>query len=438
MMIPKVYPVAERLTLRACKTDQLKAGMLSVSAVLPIQKNAAYLTSLLLSVLRRGTERYPTLAEINRRLDTLYGTELSIRNFYRGDLQVIGFSAELLDNRYLPADAESLLDGALEVIRQIWFHPCLDADGRLLEKYVEQEKKLQCDQIRAAKNHPRSYAAERLQELLYANEPCGIAVYGTEEEVMQVTSERLTAHWKQLLRDLSLDCFYVGPASATAVSASLKQILQPELSSANAVPFPPSAVLMPTDSVRRVQEELPVAQTQLTFGLRCGITIRDRDFYAAAVYNELLGGSPISKLFMNVREKEGLCYHCSSVYNIYKGTFFLSCGLKNENRMRAETAVLAQLDAISQGNFSEEELSAARKSLQNSYQLIEDSPSAIESYYFGRALLSVRDSLAHCRSCFSKVTREDVIRVAERVRTEVIFCLIGTAEQEEEDDCDLD
>lgn len=70
-MIPSVYSVSDALTLRVCRTEKFKAGMLSISAVLPIEREKVWLTSLLLSVLKRGTEKYPTLEAINRRLDYL-------------------------------------------------------------------------------------------------------------------------------------------------------------------------------------------------------------------------------------------------------------------------------------------------------------------------------------------------------------------------------
>ena len=148
MTTPIVTRISDGIVLRVLKTDRFKAGMLSVSVVLPIDRKKTPLTSLLLSVLRRGTEKYPSLALLNQRLDYLFGTGLSIRNFYRGDCQIIGFSADLLDASYLPA-GEDLTEGVVDLIEQILFHPLLDENGLLLEKYVESEKQVQIDAIRA-------------------------------------------------------------------------------------------------------------------------------------------------------------------------------------------------------------------------------------------------------------------------------------------------
>ena len=80
VMIPNCYEVSPRLTVRACQTTKLKAGMISLSVVNPISKEDAYLTSLLLSVLKRGTEKYPTQKHINERLDALYATLVNLKN----------------------------------------------------------------------------------------------------------------------------------------------------------------------------------------------------------------------------------------------------------------------------------------------------------------------------------------------------------------------
>lgn len=437
-MIPTVRSVTDALTLRVCRTEKFKAGMLSVSAVLPIERDSVCKTSLLLSVLRRGTEKYPSLEALNRRLDYLYGTELSIRNFYRGDAQIIGFSAELLDAAYLPA-GEDTMGEVLDVMSQILFHPLLDADGLLDARYVESEKQLQCDAIRAQKNNPRAYAADRCRALLYRNDPCGAPVLGTEEAIMAITPAELTAHWRQLLAHMTLDCFYVGTEDPDAVASLLSDRLARELTAASHTlgRLRPSAVVATGETLRR-DESLEVAQGHLMLGLCTGVTVCDPAYCACMIYNEMLGTSPISKLFVNVREKYSLCYHCASTYNAYKGTILISCGLARENRERAETEITAQLRALAEGDFSEEELEAAKRSLASVYRQITDSPAALESFYFGRALAGIKESAEDCRKRFLAVTREDVIAVAKSIFVDTVYYLDGTLGGEEELDDEED
>lgn len=430
-MIPTLYASDPALVLRACRTDKFKAGMLSVSAVLPVRRESAWMITLLISVLRRGTVKYPTLAVINRRLELLFGVGFSMRNFYRGDAQVFGFSADLLENRYLPAGAEDLTDGVTELVDEILFHPLLDENGLLNAHYVESEKEMQRDAIRALCNNPRSYAAEHCRASLYCDEPCGAPINGTEEEVMAVTPEALTAFWRELISGITLECFYIGGEDGAKLYEKLIRAF-PELR--GHTPAAVSTAVIPSaKTIRRVEESLPVSQGQLVIALRGGVTVADRDYYACNVMNELLGVSPVSRLFVYVREKKSLCYFCSSSYDQYKGTFLIRCGLDPANRDDAEREIFFQLGEVAKGNFSDTELDAAKKSLLNSYRQLEDTPAAVESFYAGRAFAGVETSLEESIREFLAVTRDDIVKVASKLTTDTVYFLNGTLTGEADD-----
>jgi predicted Zn-dependent peptidase len=323
-------------------------------------------------------------------------------------------------------------------MRELLFFPALDENGMLNAHYVESEKQLQCDTIRARKNHPHGYALDCCRRLMYENEPCGVSIYGTEEEVMRVTPEILTAHWRALCKDLHLHAFYVGASDVECVRQTLCSAFDLTQNSVELC-TPTGAVISLTDpaSIRPHtptlvrEEELAVKQGQLVIGLRTGAAIQSEEFFACALFNELLGASPVSKLFVNVREKLGLCYSCSSAYNAYKASILISCGIENENRELAEREILAQINAIAAGAFSDEEWNAAQKSMENAYRQLEDSPVGMENYYFGRALagLSVDPTLACAR--FAALKREDVMRVAKGVWVDTIFFLRQVGGEEE-------
>lgn len=440
-MLPKLYSVGKAATLRAVRTDRFKAGLLSVSSVLPITRETACLAPLLLSVLHRGTKTYPTLADLNRRLDYLWGTGFSVRSYYRGNALVLGFSADLLDSSYLPAGSEDLTDAILELMREILFCPLLDADGLLCAKYVESEKQLQCDTVRSLRNSPRGYAAERCRELMYRGEPCGIPLYGTVEQTEEVTREELTAFWRRWTDSLQLECFYVGSAELRSVQEKLERVFGslPAGNTDTVILNAPGATRT-NRPIRRAEETLPVSQSQLFIGLRSDICINHPQYYACTVMNELLGGSPVSRLFSTVREQQSLCYSCSSVYRAHLGTVLISCGLAAENRAQAEREIMAQLELIRQGQFSAEELEAAKKSLCNAYLQLEDSPCELEGYFLGRALAGNQVSPEECRAGFAAVTAEEITQVANLLRVDTVYFLRGTltSGEEAEDDEEAD
>ena len=431
-MKPTITAQNDALTLRVLKTDKFKAGMLSLSAFLPIDRDSAYLTSLLFSVLMRGTEKYPSLEAINRRLDYLYGTDLVLRNFYRGDLQIVGFAAELLDTAYLP-DGDSTAD-VLEVVEQILFHPLRDENGLLLEKYVESEKKLQCDSIRSLKNNPRVYANEQMRGLLYAGQPCGVPIYGTIEELMAVTPELLTAHWKRLTETLTLDCFYVGSMDENALWEQLCATVG-KYTRRRSTALPCACAPIPVrETVQAVCEEIDAGQSQLLMSWRSDKTLNSEGHAARMVLNELFGGSPVSRLFVHVRERLSLCYSCSSSYRSYKGTLLVACGIHRDNREAAEEEIKRQFDVILNGEFSESELAAAKKSLQHYLRQIDDSPSALDSFYYSRIIAQNSDTVENLSKAIEDVTKKAVIEEARGFSPHTVYFLKGTLNEEACDD----
>ena len=249
-----------------------------------------------------------------------------------------------------------------------------------------------------------------------------------------VTTEALTARWRSLIDALALDFFYVGPEDDETVCGCVERIFAHRLDQTAKKRKPiPTTKIRSVDRVRRAEDALPVTQGQLVMGIRTGTDVTDSDYYACAVANEMLGVSPVSKLFVNVREKHGLCYHCSSHYNMYKGVILITCGLISENRALAEREIMAQLDALRNGDFEDDELLAAKKSLENAYRQLEDNPTALESYYLGRALYDTNTSLAECRDGFARVTREDILRVCAKMTTDTVYFLNGTAAAEGEE-----
>ncbi len=412
--------------LRVISTQKFKSASFSLQTALPLERKEAWKNTLLLAVLRRGCEQYPTLEALNSRLDYLWGAELSVRNFFRGDSQIIGLGAEFVDAAYLPA-GEDPVGSLLEVMMQLLFHPLLDERGQLLERYVESEKSLHIDTIRSLSNNPRAYASAHCREAVYAAEPSGQSPMGRIEDVEQITAKELTEHWRRLTAHMTPDFFYVGGEDPKEIRAKIQRALQRELRCGEGEPVA-LTVAPPVfkKNTLYLQEELPVSQGQLLLALRTDVTLTHALYPALLVYNEILGASPISKLFVHVRERMSLCYHCSSSLNSYKGTVMILCGLEPSNRQRAEDAILAQISAMAQGDFTEEELTAAVLSLQNGYRQLSDSPGAMENYYYCRSLLGVNISPEALCRCLEQVTKDMVREVAATMRLDTVYFLNGT------------
>jgi predicted Zn-dependent peptidase len=431
------------ITLHHTRDTRFKSARLSLVWVHPAHPDTSPLTTLLFGILRRGSEHYPSLALLNRRLDELYGATLTIRNYLHGDSHVVVYTAEMTEQAFLPP-ADTCLDilgGVMELLADMILRPLREADGRLRVDAVEKEKQSLCDSLRSLCNDTRAYAGNRLREIMCKGEPYGISIGGTVEQVKTVTAAQVTEHHKNLLSSARLEVFYTGRAAADGVAAAFDKAF------AGWSPHTPcsalTAVHLPPKALRSVSEDMEVSQGKLCMAWSCGEsfeTLRgDPDALAAyAVCNELFGVMQSSRLFRHVREERGLCYFCDSALDMTKGILWVSCGISPESRAEAEAAIRAELTAIQEGRITPEEVELAKLSLQNAYRQMGDSQSSLEVFALGCLLNGTPDTPEEERDRISRVTPTDVVRVAGRFQPDTVFFLNGTSDGASEDEEDYD
>ncbi len=431
----KRYQLANDIALTVLETDRFKAAMLSVNLIVPIDAEKAAKNTLLLRVLKQGSANYPSLAAINTRLDDLYAADLATRNYKRGEMQVLGFSVDLLDNLYIP-DGTDVLGGAADMLGELLLYPLFDADGCFTAKIVDREKQSLCDAIRAKINNKQRYAHDRCVEEMCRDERFSLPLAGTVEAVEAITRADLTERYHALLREARVELFYIGRTPADALIPVLERVLAAY--PAHRALAAPTTVIRHAETVREVTEVQKVNQGKLVMGFRSGFAVADPDYLNFLTFNELFGGSPASKLFVNVREKLSLCYYCSSSPDSYKGLMFVSSGVAVENKDRAYAEIMAQLEAMRRGEFTEDDLQNAIRGLQSGYRQLTDSPGGMENYYLGRLLFGVPLTIEQMEEGFGTVTADGVIDAANRVSLDTVYFLRGpedgSADKEDDED----
>lgn len=437
--LPPVHRVlGGGIDLYAIETDRFKTARLSMLMAERAGTEHSPLGTLLMGVLQRGCQGYPSLFALNRGLDYLYGTALSLRNFLQGDLHVIGFTADMLDPVFLPECDRNLniLEGTLDIISRMWLHPLLDENDLFCEEIVESEKQNLCDCIEADRKDPRTYSLNRLRQMQCEGEPYGMSLAGTVEQVKRYTAADVTREWNRRLREGSVGLFYVGSESPENVEKTWNQFF---------ADWCPSRAAMPATvpharpaQVRRADETLPVSQGRLNISWQSDVATYDRRtvpgvYDAAMVFSELFGVMQGNMLFANLRERLGLCYECDVIWESSKGLFTVSMGISPDCRDQAEQEVLRLMDNVQKGILDEKLVTMAKLSLSNGYRQLQDSPGAMESFWARRLLWNQGggETPEDCHARLSLVTRQDVIRAARMLTLDTVYFLNGSERDDE-------
>lgn len=418
--------VADGVRLHYLPLDKFKTNFMSVSFAAPLEAGTNAMNSLIPNILMRGSEKYPDMAALNRRLDYLYAAGISTRCSKRGDVQVFGFCADMLDSSFA-IDGEDITSEMTDILAELIFHP-VTVDGAFDPDYVESEKTNQIDAINSVVNNPAAYAYRRCIGEMCRDERFGLTENGTAEDTAACTPEGLYRQYKYALKHYGVEIFFAGRCDIDKLAERFSQLFSYER---EPLALPETEIIRAAKKTNSQKEDMPVSQGKLVIGLRTGVTLHDPEYPAMVLFNAIFGGAVTSKLFMNVREKMSLCYYCQSSYEAPKGLIMVQSGIEVKNRGVAEKAIFDQLEAIRRGDFTDEEFENALLCLIDSYSELSDSARGLEVWYLGRIISGLSDNPADVVERLRGVTRDEVIAAAKKLSVDTIYFLNGTLEGDE-------
>ena len=419
--------------LTALRTDKFKSDCLSVSLLTRLSRETVSKNALLPRVLLRGSAFHQDLDAIACACDELYGARVlpSVRKC--GEILAVGLYAGFLADRFTP-DGTALLEPVARLVGELLLSPATKG-GLLRRDYVESEKEKLIDDIRARVNDKRSYAMDRLVEEMCCFEDYGCDDMGDEAAAGAVGYVDLTRWYHDLLQAAPVELFYCGAADPERVKRACMDALitlpRGEIDFDLGTDVRMNAV---EAAPREFDEEMDVSQGKLCLGFRLGECMEDPDFAALRVFNALYGGGVTSKLFLNVRERLSLCYYAYSACDSFKGIMLVASGVDPADCAQARREILAQLDAVREGDFTDEELEHARKRVAGDLRAMTDSPGALEDFYFAQTLKGLDYGPEELAALCELVTRNDVLAVAGGIELDAVYFLHGDPDAAREED----
>ena len=417
--------IFDSIELSTVSTNKFKASVISFSMTLPLKRSSTAYGLLISHLLCRGSASYPSIALLNRRLDELYGSYVEIKSHHIGENLSLTISAETLDNKYIP-DGTDVIGELISIIAELILSPAF-LQPSFSAQVFEQEKRLIVDSINAEINNPRLYSAKKCLELMQED----IAL-PTSDELKQIVSDisygDLCDYYRELISSAPLRVFCVSAENAENLKRRIEASFEGYPCKSPSLPIPLRPLKRNLPEHKKVN--MPVSQGKLTLGFSTDIIIRSDDdtYYTMIMLNEILGGSASSKLFLNVREKMGLCYYCSSSYSLYSGILLISSGFEMKNYEIAKEAILNQIEEIKNGNVSDFELEAAQRSVTSGYRQLYDSPFELQSFFLNRALFNITDGIDDAERKLLAVKKDDIIALAKKIRLDASFFIEGDAD----------
>lgn len=416
----EVIELQPGVTLRCFRDSRFKQGALSVQFLRTLCDEEAALNALIPAVLLRGTEEYPDLRKITRHLDDLYGASVGALVRKVGDVQTTGLYCSFMDDRF-SLENDRILEPAITFLGKLLLDPVLK-NGCFRQDFLESEKRNLILAIESQRNDKRQYANAQLLYKMCAGDPYGVPRLGEKEKVAAITAQAAYEHYQRILQESPVQIFYVGSAEPEFVA----QLLRPVVAGIATRPMGlPAQTALTTAPTGAHTEQMAVTQGKLCVGFSTPITLRHPQFAAMQVLNMIFGGGMTSKLFMQVREKESLCYDIGSGYHGSKGIVTVSAGIEFAMKEPVLEKIRQQLKACCDGDFTQEELTAAKQGLITQLQATHDSPGAIENYYASGLLSGLNKTTREYIELVEQVDAQQVRQAACSLQEHTVYFLRG-------------
>lgn len=408
-----------RITDRRFKTNRISVSLFTDFDSLPRADCA-----LAAYALSECCALYPDYSKLSAALLDLYDAAISTSTTSRWGMRCTEIVGSALDDRYA-LSGEKLERELAQLMCECLFRPKAE-NGAFDEKVTEMMRAELIDAIDSVINDKSRYASSQAAKTAFVGEADELSPSGTHEEAEKVTAKSAFSAYREILETARVEIFAAGCSDFSET----EEIFAREFSAINRrcaiteLGCKPSAL---KKEPAYVEEEFDMKQAILRMYFKAPEL---SDYEANYIFARILGGMTTSRFFTNIREKQSLCYYCSSLIDRSKRTLICYAGIEPKNKKRAEEAVLKELRDICESGVTEEEILQAKLDLKNQYKTIYDSAAALSLWYSMQLPTNEFLSPEEFFGKLEPVTAERIQKIAREYKLDTVYTLSGKNSEE--------
>ena len=320
-------------------------------------------------------------------------------------------------------------DTAVDVLSDMIQH------SLLVPEEIEREKGVITEEINMYHDMPQRKVGEMFEALLYKDSPLGFEIAGHKEIINKFDKNTFVDYMRKLYHPNNAVLVVAGGLKDKSqylnqIKSKLENWQEGEKSTFVKIN---ESQTEPQIFIKHKKTE----QAHFCIGFRA-FSFNDSRKYALNVLSAILGGGMSSRLFIQVRERRGLCYYISTGNELYSdcGNIVTQAGVTNnlDKVKEAIKVILNEHEKITKGEIKDEELKRAKELIKGRFLLSLEDSSVVANYFGTKKLL--QDSLETPQEVIKKieaVTSEEVSSLASNlfVRKNLNLAMIGPFEEKD-------
>lgn len=303
---------------------------------------------------------------------------------------------------------------AIELFNDIVFHATFP------EKELEKEKSVIIDEINSYLDSPSEMIFDEFEEMVFANDPLGRSVLGTEESVNSFNANSVRDFLNRGYRTNQMVLASVGNINVKKLKAFIEKNFGTETLSEGS----PTRNRFETYSPKKVNEQKANYQTHVTMG-NLAYHSEHEDRIGLYLLSNLLGGPGMNaRLHMTLRERHGYTYNVETNYSSYtdNGLFSIYLGTDERHLSKCLNLTHKELKLLREKGLGTMQLHKAKQQLLGQVAIGQEN-NLSQMLGIGKSIL-LRDQVRTWKEIADKIealTAFDLQRIANEVLNEKDF-----------------
>ncbi|TSC59178.1 MAG: Peptidase M16 protein [Candidatus Peregrinibacteria bacterium Greene0416_19] len=296
---------------------------------------------------------------------------------------------------------------------------------------IEKERGVIMEEERMYQDTPMYRAGWDFEELIFGDHPLGWDTIGTEELIRGVTQADFQKHKDEFYTPDNLVVTFAGRIDETRALALSEQYFS-VIKGKNTRRFPPFEGFAKEKVFLRTKS---TEQAHLVLGVP-GVHSLHADHFVQKVLSVILGGNMSSRMFLNIREAQGLCYYIATDVDNYldAGALSTRAGVDQSRLHEAVRRIREEYLLCARDSVTDEEVDRAKAFLKGKITLsLEDSEE--RAHFYGKQELlypKTRDTDEYFME-IDKVSVEQVHALAKRLLLPEEMRLVVIGKEERKD-----
>lgn len=361
----------------------------------------------------KGTKKRPNTKQISEELDRVGGEFNAFTH-----KEYTGYYAKV---------ASAHLDLALDVISDIFFNSKFDA------KEIEREKGVIIEEINMYLDTPMRYVETIFEQLMYGNSPMGWDIAGDKQVIKDLARPQFLKYLNSnYLTKNTLVCVS-GNIDAKSIINKTKQYFKKTKNGNDPQSLPAKIINNGPKTLIQYKE---TDQAHICLGTP-GYSISDPRRFAFIILSSILGGYMSSRLWISVRERQGLAYYVKSNAQLYTDTGYLSIQAGSDNKRAVQTikTILKELKKTTQKQIGASELKKAKENIKGGLTIELESSDALANFFGLQEILTGKTlTLEQIFAKIDGVTSKDILQISRDIlKTEKLkLAMIGPFKKKEQ------